>query len=113
MPEINSTLCPGQMVVFTCLSTEGSIAWRVGDELYVFNAEDNVNDTKMGPDFVAKLIARNGSSYTSTLTNPMVSSAHDGLVIRCVGDTGLDDNRTIDVAGIYKIIIYDVQVLCT
>ena len=101
------------MVVFTCLSTEGSIGWRISDELDVFNQDSNVNDTKMVLDFVAKLIARNGSSSTSTLTNPMVSSTHDGLVIRCVGSTGLDDNRTIGVAGIYKVIIYDVQVLYT
>ena len=99
--EINSTFCPGQMVVFTCSSDDGTIGWRIKYIYEHFDKEDNVNDIKMVLDFVAKLTARNGSSCTSTLTHPMISSAHDGLVIWCIRETFA--SITIDVAGRYKI----------
>ena len=58
-----------------------------------------VNDSAHVGNFLTVLTGNSGSVLITTATNPMVSSADDGVLVQCAGGT-LNDYLTIDVAGI-------------
>ena len=84
IPENNSTVCPGNVLQYTCTTImEGNLGWFVGFDDYFFTNGDDLNMVhRFGP-FNAILTAVDGENLTSTLTNTMIMSDDDELKIQC------------------------------
>ena len=91
--QLSSTedICPGDDVIFTCVSTINTVAWRVrpavGDfsSCTVFHDAPSVIDT-CGPmdEFTATV---SGDGMTSTLSAQSVPDDLNGTIVECdVGD---------------------------
>ena len=86
-------VCPGDTVVFTCVTDTGQLQWRTDNnktKLYYLPSQVN-ETTKFGGIFVLKLIHASFNRYESTATAYNVSLSDDGLSITCVGNINNPD----------------------
>ena len=95
-------MCPGQLLQYTCLSNESSFGWIVGSEedVHIFQTSDPVNTSMDIQSFEAVLTQKNGSFFTTTLTNRMIALEYDNDLVQCIGG-GLVDFLHIAVAGLW------------
>ena len=87
----DSDVCPGDTVVFTCVTDTGQLQWISDDGIskwYRFPSEVNEPAfTKSGSAFVLKLInTSNNYTFESTATVYNVSLNNDGINILCTSD---------------------------
>ena len=99
IPE-NRTVCAGEKLQYTCSTSQSSLTWEIGSDQHPFDNNDAVNAMGIVGTFDAVLIEKNGSFFSSTLTNAMVSSSYNGLIVTCIGG---DEHifRSINITGKY------------
>ena len=92
--------CSGDRLVYTCTSTDGCLAWRIGGTTvgaYIGFA-DTVGDPRTPaalPGVVANLTAKDGLVLTSTLTIPAAGSVVANESNIACGDFGGNTNSTV------------------
>ena len=91
IPEDGSPVCLGQVLQYTCSSTESSLFWQLGGGLPVeFSSHATVNLSLNIGEFVAVLTASNGSFLSSTLTNAMITLGYNGQQVSCYGGISVE-----------------------
>ena len=79
----NGGVCPGDTVVFTCVTDTDQLTWRNHNGDKVYKPASQINEPEdFGGIFVLKLIH---ARYESTATAYNVSLNDDGLNITCTG----------------------------
>ena len=91
----DSDVCPGDTVVFTCITDTGQLQWINDDgDNEVYYPTSQVNDpavTLSGGIFVLKLINASNNTFVSTATAHNVSLNNDGVNITCNSDVNNPD----------------------
>ena len=105
-------VCPGNTVVFTCITDTGVLAWEINGNNHVFLPGENtaalLGNTIM---IVANLTRLIGNVTVSTATAPNTHIDLNGSVIICrdaIIANSDSKNKTIQVSGI---IIHDLHIL--
>ena len=89
--------------MYTCTTImQGSLGWVVGsgsEHQRTFSNSADLNMVYVVGPFYAILTAVDGNNFTSTLTNPMITSDDDGLSIHCATG-GSTSQLKVAVAGL-------------
>ena len=90
-------MCPGDTVVFTCVTDTGQLQWSNDDgdtKLYCLNTQICSNESAVNFNgiFVLKLINSSANRFESTATAHNVALSNDGLNITCVGSINDPDS---------------------
>ena len=101
-------MCPGDTVVFTCVTDTGQLQWTNDDGgTKVYYPTSQVNEpavTLSGGIFVLKLVNTSYNTFESTATAHNVSLNNDGVNITCTSDTSdpeiTSETDSIDI-GLY------------
>ena len=99
--------CSGDRLVYTCTSTDGVLAWRIGGTTVgaYIGSIDNVGqtlDTAALPGVVANFTTENGTILTSTLTIPPAGSvvANESNIV-CTNFAGNVNSTVLRIIGEY------------
>ena len=83
------SVCPGDTVVFTCVTDTAPLVWStsVNEHVKVYYSPDQVNEpaVNIGGIFTIKLVSTTGQ-FESTATVYHVSSDYNGVNIACNND---------------------------
>ena len=98
-------VCPGDTVVFTCVTDTGVLAWEIDGYKYVFLPDLSENTAiVLGNTMIVANITRLIENETvSTATAPNTHINLNGSVLFCKDALGLNSdskNKTIQVSGI-------------
>ena len=99
----DSEVCPGEELVYTCVSIGTSQRWQVqlrsGTSLQnIFFSGDSIGSVQLqGDSFTFRLISTSYNHFESTMT-VMASASLDNAIMECTGLTA-PDTLTIHIAG--------------
>ena len=90
-------VCPGDTLVFTCITNEGGVSWRInGPNRIITN--DHKTDQLNG--FLLSITNITNNTITSTATNMSVPLQLNGTVVDCSGDgVSYSNTLTVHIAG--------------
>lgn len=97
---VNRTVCPGEKLQYTCISSLTSIAWEINSSASIVFDLNNYNVTSnetIGGFFISRTV-QNATISIFTATNDMVTSSYSGVKVTCVGGSSAS-SIDIDVAG--------------
>ena len=81
----SSGTCPGDTVVFTCITDTGRLVWSVNNNNELFYLPGQVSEIGRTRDiFTLRLISVTGSVFVSTATAHNVSYGSNGINITCI-----------------------------
>lgn len=97
--------CPGEAVVYTCVSQGNTQRWRIEnadhtmpiEHIYTWTDEPGTVSTKTP--YIFTLVSTDYSRFESTI-DLVVTVSMNNTVLECTGDT-LRDRATIQIAGHY------------
>ena len=88
-------VCPGDRLVFTCITNSGTVIWRADNGA----VREIINPVMLGS-VLFKIIDKNGNVVTSTATIESVSLSLNGMMVGCSGTSFTQfDLLTINVTG--------------
>ena len=110
------SVCPGNTVVFTCVTDTGQLAWRSNghSHFYSTSVKATVDDVEM---FTVNLTSVTGMVLVSTATVHNVQLSHNGAVVTCSDGVAIqqDDhsvNGTVQISGSKILILAIVCMQC-
>ena len=92
------SLCPGDGVLFTCVTDTGRLVWDIKNTAVSFHSSAYLNSTPTEVDgvFNVTLLSITGNTYYSTATAVYVPVSYNGTTVACGGLTAANKKtRTI------------------
>ena len=96
------SVCPGDTVVFTCVTDTGSLVWISNGHNYLYYSSGQLEQTVQSVYiFTVKLSNVSGMIFMSTATVDNVQLSHNGTVITCsdMEFKGTSVNKTVQLSG--------------
>ena len=93
------SVCPGDTVVFTCVTDTGQLVWRSNGHNFLYYSAGQLSENVYI--FTTKLSNVSGMIFMSTATVHNVQLSHNGTVITCSDMTfkGSSVNKTVQLSG--------------
>ena len=92
-------LCPGDTVVFTCVTDTGRLAWEVGKTKQTFHSPSLINIPIPLDIFTLTLLSvTNSSTYLSTAVAHTVSVDYNWTSVKCTdGGQATSNNKQLNI----------------
>ena len=92
-------LCPGDTVVFTCVTDTGRLVWEVDKTKYSFHSPALLNIPITLDIFTLTLLSvTNSSTYQSTAVAHNVSVDYNDTYVKCIdGGLSTSDNKQLNI----------------
>ena len=96
------SLCPGDGVLFTCVTDTGRLVWDIKNTAVSFHSSAYLNiPTELDTVFNATLLYITGNTYYSTATAVYVPVSYNGTKVACRGQNIANKKQRIIVIGRY------------
>ena len=84
LTSIADSVCPGDTVVFTCVTDTGRLVWSISNNNELYYQSGQVSEAaRIRGIFTLKLINATGNVFISTATAYNVSVEFNGITINC------------------------------